>query len=241
MTTRAIRLLSTSSIALLVMSCSLLPQWQAERGQANRTAQRMPPHHIAQMDFGRDASFAVCTEPACPSVTPKSLSVAPDTAALPTTAIAATPAVDVALNAATTSNAEVPQPIADRAATEPAVTSDAERHQVIVQFMSGSATLTSSGKAALAQSLPTARKANRIVISGRTDSIGADNPNQSLALARAFNVRDYLRRREPTLSAVMVIEARGRCCFIASNDTPQGRRQNRRVEVVFNVPEQVTP
>lgn len=240
MTTRALRLLSTSSItagiALFIMSCSLLPQRQVERGQANRAAQRAPAQHIAQINFGRDASFAVCIEPACPSVTRKSLAVTPDTAALPT----ATPTVNVVADPATMSNADAPQPLADRTATEHAATSATEQHQVIVQFMPGRATLTSSGKAVLAQSLPYARKASRIVISGRTDNTGADDPNQSLALARALNVRDYLRRREPTLPAVMAIEAKGRCCFIASNDTPQGRRQNRRVEVVFNVPEQVT-
>jgi outer membrane protein OmpA-like peptidoglycan-associated protein len=221
-----------ASIVLFVTSCSLLSKRQGEGGEASHAGQRAPVQRIAQMEFGRDAAFAVCTEPACPTVTRKSLAVAPDAA----TSIAPKPTVNSA-----TSSTDVPQPVADRAATVPAVIPVAERHEVIVHFMSGSAALTPAGKAALTQSLAYARKANRIVISGRTDSIGADNPNQSLAIARAFAVRDYLRRREPTLPALMVIEARGRCCFIASNDTPEGRRQNRRVEIVFSVPERVAP
>lgn len=221
-----------ASIVLFVTSCSLLSKRHGEGGEASHAGQRAPVQRIAQMEFGRDAAFAVCTEPACPTVTPKSLAVAPDAAA----SIAPKPTVNSAA-----SSTDVPQPVADRAATAPAAIPVAERHEVIVHFMSGSAALTPAGKAALTQSLAYARKANRIVISGRTDSIGADNHNQSLAIARAFAVRDYLRRREPMLPALMVIEARGRCCFIASNDTPQGRQQNRRVEIVFSVPERVAP
>src|SRR5438067_1227179 len=79
MTTHALHPISTSGIAagiaLLVASCSLLPQRQPEHGQAARATQTVPVRHIAQMDFGRDASFAVCTEPACPAITPKTLAV----------------------------------------------------------------------------------------------------------------------------------------------------------------------
>ena len=221
-----------ASIDLFATSCSLLATRQGEGAETSHAGQRAPLQHIAQMAFGRDAAFAICTEPACPTVTPKSLAVAPDAAA----PIAATPTVNAA-----TSSTNAPQPLADRAATAPAAIPVAERHEVIVYFRAGSAALTPAGKAALTQSLAYARKSNRIVISGRTDSIGADNSNQSLALARAFAVRDYLRRRGPTLPPLKVIEARGRCCFIASNDTPEGRRQNRRVEIVFSVPEQVAP
>jgi outer membrane protein OmpA-like peptidoglycan-associated protein len=198
-----------ASVAFLSVSCSLLPQRPIEHEKGMQQVQRTPLQHIAQLDFGRNASFAVCTEPACPVVSRKTLAVAPAPAAPP-----------------------LPVAVAPRA---PA------RHQVIVQFMTGSAKLTPSGRAILDQALPTMRKATRIVISGRTDSTGGFDPNQTLALARALNVRDYLRRLTPSLAAAMVTEAKGRCCFIASNDTPQGRRQNRRVEVVFHVSEQVAP
>jgi len=107
--------------------------------------------------------------------------------------------------------------------------------------MPGSAVLSPLAEATLTRSLRYALDANRIVIFGRTDSIGAGGTNQSLALARALSVRDYLRQREPSIPADMVLDVKGSCCFIASNDTPQGRRQNRRVEIVFSVPERVAP
>lgn len=203
---------TATCVALFLISCSLLPQRSMEQTDARQPVQRLHAQHIAQMDFGRNASFAVCTEPACPAITRKTLAVAPAPAVLPLP-VAVTPA-------------------APRAA---------ERHQLIVHFINDSAKLTPSGKAILDQALPALRSATHIVISGRTDNTGAFDPNQKLALARALNVRDYLRRREPLLAADIVIDARGRCCFIASNDTPQGRRQNRRVEVVFSASEQVAP
>jgi outer membrane protein OmpA-like peptidoglycan-associated protein len=192
----------------------MLPQQLQKREQGMHSAQRVPIQHIAQMDFGHDASFAVCMEPACPVVTRKTLAIAPDPA-------------------------EPPLPKA--AAVTVASARTTARRQLIVEFVTGSAKLSPSGKAILEQALPAMRNATRIVISGRTDSAGAFGPNQTLALSRALSVRDYLRRREPILAADIVIDARGRCCFIASNDTPQGRRLNRRVEVVFDVPEQVAP
>lgn len=112
---------------------------------------------------------------------------------------------------------------------------------VMVHFASGSATLSASGKAVLDQALPAARQADRIVIAGRTDNVGSNRTNQALALARARAVRDYLHARLPVRSLTLAIDAQGACCFTASNDMPEGRRQNRRVEIVFGVPEQVVP
>ena len=73
----------------------------------------------------------------------------------------------------------------------------------------------------------------RIVISGRTDSVGPEEFNQQLALARAMAVRNFIRDAVPDLPNVIAIDAKGRCCFIASNDDEGGRSRNRRVEVVF--------
>jgi outer membrane protein OmpA-like peptidoglycan-associated protein len=75
----------------------------------------------------------------------------------------------------------------------------------------------------------------RIKIIGRTDSTGPLAFNESLALARALAVRDHLRKTHPTLAATLTLQARGACCFIASNDNLAGRTQNRRAEVVFQM------
>jgi len=112
---------------------------------------------------------------------------------------------------------------------------------LVLYFPLGGAGLTASDKAALDELIPYASKAQRIVIAGRTDNAGSDAANQAVALARANTVRDYLRAKLPAGGDALLVDAQGSCCFIASNDTPEGRKQNRRVEVVLSVPEQVAP
>ena len=56
---------------------------------------------------------------------------------------------------------------------------------------------------------------------------------QAIALARAGAVRDHIKRVSPAQPNDIRIDARGLCCYIANNDTPEGRARNRRVEVVF--------
>jgi outer membrane protein OmpA-like peptidoglycan-associated protein len=78
-----------------------------------------------------------------------------------------------------------------------------------------------------------ARQAARIVISGRTDSTGEAQANNRLALSRAIATRNFLRQQIPGVDNVIVIDAKGSCCFVADNATPQGRARNRRVDVAF--------
>jgi outer membrane protein OmpA-like peptidoglycan-associated protein len=70
-------------------------------------------------------------------------------------------------------------------------------------------------------------------IEGHTDSVGTDEYNQSLSEKRAEAVRDYLVQQGIAADS---IEARGfgKTQPIASNDTPEGRQQNRRVELVLS-------
>jgi outer membrane protein OmpA-like peptidoglycan-associated protein len=70
-------------------------------------------------------------------------------------------------------------------------------------------------------------------IEGHTDSVGTDEYNQSLSEKRAGAVRDYLVQQGIVADS---IEARGfgKTQPIASNDTPEGRQQNRRVELVLS-------
>lgn len=234
MMARAIRFLLMSSVTagmtLLVVSCSLPPQ--VERGPAGGTKQHAPLHKIAQLNFGRDAAFAVCTALACPAVTRKTLTVTMHAAPVQA------PVIDLG---ETLAPGEVQLIVPPRASEVVATRSTSHPTPVIVHFASGSATLSASGKAVLDQAIPTARQANRIVITGRTDNVGSNRANQALALARARTVRDYLHARLPVRSLTLAIDAQGACCFTASNDTAEGRRQNRRVEIVFGVPEQVVP
>lgn len=241
MMSQSIRLLSAFSMAtgtvLLAASCSLPVQRQIEQAGRARADQSHPSRKIAQLHFGRDASFAVCVEAACPAVTRKTLMIKPQA---PANAIP--PSVDMA---ATLDPGEVElkvQRTSVRSAVAPVPPIEHLRAPVIVTFASGSAALSSAARAVLDQAVSGARAAERIVIAGRTDNVGSKSANQTLALARARAVRDYLRSRLPSYpSHAFTLDAQGTCCFTASNDTPEGRRQNRRVEVVFSVPGQVTP
>jgi outer membrane protein OmpA-like peptidoglycan-associated protein len=237
MNRRISRMVVTSTLAgCLVMTCS---SCAGLRGQTPSDAPRDGATHaahvplrqrLAQFSFGRDAAFGVCAEPACPQVTPKTLATALPTAqpvalrepiALPTSTIA----LPVE---ATRTAAAAPQPTE----AEKPVPADARRHLVLT-FAFASAELSPSARAALDASMGDAKKADRIVISGRTDAIGDLEVNQALAMARALAVRDRIRTVAPDARATISIDAKGRCCFVASNSDEDGRARTRRVEIVF--------
>ena len=70
-------------------------------------------------------------------------------------------------------------------------------------------------------------------IEGHTDSVGSDEYNQQLSENRAAAVRDYLIEQGVAPSSV-IARGFGKTQPIASNDTPDGRQKNRRVELVVN-------
>jgi len=73
----------------------------------------------------------------------------------------------------------------------------------------------------------------KIRLEGHTDSIGTDDYNQRLSEQRADAVRDYLLQQgvqSSNLSAVGL----GKEGPVASNDSAEGRQQNRRVEMVVS-------
>jgi outer membrane protein OmpA-like peptidoglycan-associated protein len=72
----------------------------------------------------------------------------------------------------------------------------------------------------------------RVQIEGHTDSVGSDGYNQALSQRRAESVKRYLIQHFPIQSDRLVVRGFGKNLPIASNDTPEGRGQNRRVEVV---------
>ena len=71
-------------------------------------------------------------------------------------------------------------------------------------------------------------KNTSIDVLGHTDSVGADDYNQRLSEHRARSVAEYLSS-QGVLAARLLISGRGKTQPIASNDTPEGRAQNRRV------------
>jgi outer membrane protein OmpA-like peptidoglycan-associated protein len=73
----------------------------------------------------------------------------------------------------------------------------------------------------------------RLAIEGNTDSVGGDAMNQQLSERRADSVRDYLAK-ENIPAASMTSKGFGKMQPVASNDTAEGRQQNRRVELVVS-------
>jgi outer membrane protein OmpA-like peptidoglycan-associated protein len=67
---------------------------------------------------------------------------------------------------------------------------------------------------------------------GHTDSTGRADYNQALSVRRAQSVTDYLMTRE-VMAERLVVTGRVQTQPIASNDTPEGRALNRRVEIVL--------
>ena len=73
----------------------------------------------------------------------------------------------------------------------------------------------------------------KVQIEGFTDNVGGDEYNQRLSEQRAMTVRDYLVQQGINLNNVTA-QGLGKGNPVASNATPSGRQQNRRVELVVN-------
>jgi outer membrane protein OmpA-like peptidoglycan-associated protein len=67
---------------------------------------------------------------------------------------------------------------------------------------------------------------------GHTDSTGSAEYNQQLSVRRAQSVAGYLQSQK-VLPERLLIRGMGQQSPIASNDTPEGRALNRRVEIIL--------
>jgi outer membrane protein OmpA-like peptidoglycan-associated protein len=104
-----------------------------------------------------------------------------------------------------------------------------------VLFDTGQATLKPGANLALTR-LATFLSANpqtRILIEGHTDSRGSDEYNEVLSERRARAVATELMSRGISADQLQTL-GRGKNYPVASNDTPEGRQQNRRVEIIFS-------
>ncbi len=73
----------------------------------------------------------------------------------------------------------------------------------------------------------------RIRIIGHTDSTGPENYNLNLSLKRAKRVAEELIKRLPELKSRITYIGMGEKMPIAPNDTEEGRKLNRRVEIII--------
>jgi len=72
-----------------------------------------------------------------------------------------------------------------------------------------------------------------LAVEGHTDSVGGDEYNQELSEHRSEGVRDYLTQQGMAASSV-TSKGFGKTMPVATNDTADGRQQNRRVELVIS-------
>jgi outer membrane protein OmpA-like peptidoglycan-associated protein len=79
-----------------------------------------------------------------------------------------------------------------------------------------------------------------IVVEGHTDSTGSDTYNQQLSERRAISVQRLLAQRGVAEFRITTI-GYGESRPVATNNTPEGRQMNRRVEIRVNPNAQVQP
>jgi len=94
--------------------------------------------------------------------------------------------------------------------------------------------ITGSGQFRLREIAPGLRdqEGHAILIQGYTDSAGSAAVNDALSLRRAEAVRDYLIT-QGVAPETMRAEGLGAKRPVAANSTPDGRAQNRRIEIVI--------
>jgi outer membrane protein OmpA-like peptidoglycan-associated protein len=104
-----------------------------------------------------------------------------------------------------------------------------------VLFKTGSFELLSGARERLAKvsGIVLAYPGLHLDVEGHTDSVGSDEYNLTLSQRRAQAVRDYLVQQGIPDGSI-VSRGLGKSGPVASNDTPEGRQQNRRVELVLS-------
>ncbi len=104
-----------------------------------------------------------------------------------------------------------------------------------VLFKSGSFELITAARERLAKvsGIVLAYPSLHLAVEGHTDSVGSDEYNRQLSERRAQAVRDYLVQQGISPDAIAA-SGFGKSEPVASNDSPEGRQQNRRVELVLS-------
>jgi outer membrane protein OmpA-like peptidoglycan-associated protein len=70
-------------------------------------------------------------------------------------------------------------------------------------------------------------------IEGHTDAVGSQDYNQKLSEDRAQTVSEYLLRAGVRPDRIVAVRGFGKLKPVTTNDTPEGRQMNRRVELVI--------
>lgn len=104
-----------------------------------------------------------------------------------------------------------------------------------VLFLTGKDTLLPAAREKLAEVaavLVNSANDRKIIIEGHTDSQGAADKNQKLSERRAESVKEYLVSQGVPSDRIITV-GKGETQPIADNSTPEGRANNRRVEIIL--------
>lgn len=113
------------------------------------------------------------------------------------------------------------------------------REPAVVHFEFAKATPAGDWQRALETIEHQVAPSDRILIKAYTDDLGGAQYNDRLARKRAEYVVSWLKAKG--VKNPMEVEAKGKCCYIASNDTEEGRAANRRAEIHFPSPKNAGP
>lgn len=102
-------------------------------------------------------------------------------------------------------------------------------------FQTGSATLAPPVREKLAKmaGIVASHPGLELLVEGHTDNVGSNASNQRLSEQRAQAVIDYLVKQGVSANSI-TSQGFGETTPLASNDTSQGRSQNRRVEMIVS-------
>jgi len=133
-------------------------------------------------------------------------------------------------------------PLQTTRSQKPALTDSERRGKEIymslssdILFTSGSAALQPGAQDKLREIAGIMQQYPRTMIEivGHTDSVGSESMNQVLSERRADSVKTYLTGQGLTSTSITA-KGFGEDHPVASNDTAEGRQQNRRVELVVS-------
>jgi outer membrane protein OmpA-like peptidoglycan-associated protein len=106
---------------------------------------------------------------------------------------------------------------------------------VVVNFAFGRSDLSDQAKSALSAAVANLKAGSveqiTIAVEGHADSTGTEPFNERLGLARAESVKRYLAEQHKVPADKISVASYGESHPAASNDTSEGRAQNRRVVV----------
>jgi len=133
-------------------------------------------------------------------------------------------------------------------ATVPAATVERQQDNLLINFKSdvlfdsGSATVKPGFYDELARVSKVLNQYPQtiILVAGYTDSTGSEEANEKLSQRRADNVKNVLVSQGVAATRMNAVGF-GESKPVASNDTPEGRQQNRRVTLTITPTEQKQP